>query len=303
MGLEAHPLIVVAQLAVVQSQTGAPSFEFPADLRSLIINLLAAVIAGIAVYIYRTGITRLLRSGKSINRAVRGMFPRSEPVIVHIGQFKAPEFPTLAPGGKVVFPFYTPIIGLHDALGIAELQAHIASTTGKHQQLKIAAAGSSADIYNTSFFSCGGPFVNAVTRQVMQDLSAEFQIPDPPSQKPFQPVDVIARDIRNNKIYRPTFLATGGRNPKLKLKEDYGFIFLTRPNPDERYCGLTMFGLWPQGARAAYQALWRVGSAQKKDLKTFHKLLGDTKPFVAVVKTTITDLDQSSPELISVRPL
>jgi hypothetical protein len=144
-----------------------------------------------------------------------------------------------------------------------------------------------ADAHN--FISIGGPFVNAVAREVVEVIRIPaFEITD----------SAVAKDERD--IFAPERLSKSAQ-PDAALITDYGFIIFTK-NPRNRAKRICVaFGLWPPGTQAAVSAILDCRTQPRRLYKQLRKAIVNDHSVIGVVKVRVSGLVLQQGELVKVR--
>jgi hypothetical protein len=192
------------------------------------------------------------------------------------------------PSRRTVLPRNTPILGLHEAVGITELTKRLASLYPE-RGLELRNA-QTYEMSDWSFISVGGPEVNQVTAELLRPnrLAAGITLVR-------ADLGSYGMDEKTGDRYQPEIQGD-------QLLSDFGFIIIG-PNPSwpERFA-CTLFGVWPPGSAAAIRTLVKLetGNPLAQELLG---LLADKRGAVAVVETRLRGLKDDAPTLIRVRAL
>lgn len=127
------------------------------------------------------------------------------------------------------------IMPMPEGMGIAALVAAIRAV-GRDKPLLVVTPEAVQDVRQELIISIGGPSVNSVSAALLEDRFPEFQIRYPEHVAGFEGQDFVPE-----------------RGPDGVLRDDYGFIFLTRSPSGAR--AIVVCGVWAFGTELAIREL------------------------------------------------
>jgi hypothetical protein len=202
-----------------------------------------------------------------------------------------PEFDIPTVKAKRDLPRNVPLLGVQEAVGLSDLYRSLHGYYGdrRHNKKKIQ-LHSARDFneFNETIVCLGGPSVNRVTDQFLNHrrLDSKFRMVYPQHQAE-DAVDATSYDCveEDGEIVR-----------------DYGFILVAKNPLNPRHTVCTLFGIWPQGSRAAVKTLVEPAPADEhyKDLLARVKARSGA---LAVVQTEVAGIDPGEPSFVKVRGL
>jgi hypothetical protein len=197
-----------------------------------------------------------------------------------------PEFEIAEMREKSRLPRNVPLLGVQEAVGLAA----VAGALRQHYGNRRIEVNSARDFhqYEETVISIGGPSVNRVTKEFLEKhkLDSKFSITYPAH---------VAADAADGSEYR-----CDERDDE--IVGDYGFIFIApNPlNPSNTVC--ILFGIWPQGSRAATKMLVEPERSDPH-FKDFLARVQARSGVFAVVKSAVMGLRPGEPKFIKVRGL
>jgi hypothetical protein len=189
---------------------------------------------------------------------------------------------------KASLPNNVPLLGVQEAIGISFLRQNLTNEFGVHTISLYEDSDFSSRKTNASFVSVGGASINEVTFEMLveQKLDRQFKMVYP---------DHYALDEADGQTYR-------AEREKDLISKDYGFIVIGRNPYDASKMVILAFGIWPQGTKAALDAIAEPDTESEMGQRFIEKIKGG-KGVVAVVETKVSSLQQGRPKFVKVRDL
>jgi len=212
---------------------------------------------------------------------------RTVPIVMGDVTFKEFPLPDYLQSKTARLPGNVSLVGVDDAMGVSLLREALVNRFGVIDAPLIFAGEADPFVTTSSFVSVGGASVNRMTHRVLDLRKLDSKL------KMIYP-DHYAVDEKDNQPYR-------AEEQEGRVTSDYGFIIVGPSpfNPHKTVC--VVFGIWPQGTRAAIQALVDPESSPKG--KELVDRIKDNRRVVAIVRTEVTNLNQGPPQLVKVRDL
>lgn len=189
---------------------------------------------------------------------------------------------------KATLPENVPLLGVQEAIGISFLRQNLTNEFGVRAFNLVEDSGFNSRKTSASFVSVGGSSINDITYDMLveQKLDKYFKMIYP---------DHYAVDEADGETYRAQ-LQNG------LISKDYGFILIGRNPYDTNKFVFLAFGIWPQGTRAALDALADPDLHSPKGQEFIEKIK-EGKGVVAIVEIKVSRLDQGHPTFVKVRDL
>jgi len=201
---------------------------------------------------------------------------------------KHPEGGVDAAVVKASLPNNVPLLGVQEAIGISFVRQNLANEFGVRTISLYEDIDFSSRKTNASFVSVGGASINDITFEMLVEhkLDRQFKMVYP---------DHYALDEADGQTYRAE------RQNEL-ISKDYGFIVIGRNPYDTNKLVILAFGIWPQGTRAALDAIAEPDTQSQIGQQFIEKVKAG-KGVVAVVETKVSSLQQGRPHFVKVRDL
>lgn len=210
----------------------------------------------------------------------------AEDVYIVYSDMALREFKIFGMDATSELPRNVPLLPVQEAVGISDLYRALRDSYRKRR----IHMDSARDFrrYDKTIISIGGPSVNRVTNEFLNNrrIDSKFRMIYP---------DHVAEDDADETQY--TCDERDG-----EIVHDYGFIFIA-PNPLNRahtFCAL--FGIWPQGSRAAVKTLVEPARSDAH-YKHFIGRVKARSGVFGVVKAEVAGLIPGEPEFVKVREL
>ena len=197
-----------------------------------------------------------------------------------------PEFEIAETSVRSHLPTNVPLLPAQEAVGISDVYRALADNYAK-RRIHLHSARD-FNQYNETVVCIGGPSVNKATREFLDNrrLDSKFRMIYP---------DHVAEDDADGTRYSCDERGT-------EITSDYGFIFIA-PNPladAQTIC--TLFGIWPQGSRAAAKMLVEPDRSDP-GFKDFVRRVRDRSGVLGIVRTEVHGLAVGDPQFVKVRGL
>jgi hypothetical protein len=189
---------------------------------------------------------------------------------------------------KATLPNNVPLLGVQEAIGISFLRQNLTNEFGVRTLSLYEDSDFKSRKTNSSFISVGGASINDITFEMLVQQRLDKQL------KMIYP-DHYALDEADGQTYRAE------RQNEL-ISKDYGFIVIGRNPYDVGKLVILAFGIWPQGTKAALDALAEPDTLSQMGRQFIEKIKAGGG-VVAVVETKISDLQQGRPHFVKVRDL
>jgi hypothetical protein len=204
-----------------------------------------------------------------------------------IGSVRQREFQPLNANSESRLPENVPLLGEQEAVAISTLRQNLAAAYSDKSPRVYEYQSFPDTETHSSFISVGGASINDITGDMLirHHLDSDLRI--------FYP-DHYARDGKTR--YDAVL------DEENRVVKDYGFI-VVGPNPyDSTKTVCLVFGIWPQGTRAALDALTNPDTDSAKG-QEFIERVKKHEGTVAVLGVDVNKLSQGRPTFVVVRPL
>lgn len=235
-----------------------------------------------------------------------GILGTQQVVPIIVSDVPGKEF-SLPPYGTSRLPKNVPLVGVPEALGIAELREALTQGSQKrHPELHVRGEYG-RNVTELSFVSVGRPSVNEMTR----NLVASWNENEKDDNKKLIFENGVTLDGKLVIHYPSHYVVDGGQGTSTpyraqekdgRIVKDYGFIVIGKSPYQEGRMVCAVFGVWPQGTQAAVEALIRPDSTSDYG-KQLLKRIRERRGVVAIVETQVRGLSAEGPKLVAVRPL
>jgi hypothetical protein len=197
-----------------------------------------------------------------------------------------PEFEIGGTSEKSHLPLNVPLLPAQEAVGISDVYRALHHNYGK-RRIHLHSARDFRQ-YNETVVCIGGPSVNKATKEFLSNrrLDSKFRMIYPQHR---------AEDDADGEQYTC-------EERDEEITSDYGFIFIA-PNPlAKAHTICALFGIWPQGSRAAAQMLVDPARSDPR-FKDFVSRVKDRSGVLGIVKTEVHGLEIGDPWFVKVRDL
>lgn len=197
-----------------------------------------------------------------------------------------PEFEIGGTSVKSHLPRNVPLLPAQEAIGISDVYRALHHHYGS-RRIHLHSARDFRH-YNETVVCIGGPSVNKATKEFLSNrqLDSKFRIIYP---------EHVAEDDEDGARY------TCDEHDH-EITCDYGFIFIA-PNPlAKAHTICALFGIWPQGSRAAAKMLVEPARSDP-DFKDFVCRVKARSGVLGIVRTEVAGLVTGDPRFVKVRGL